>query len=150
MFELRWVCAAALTVLLAATAVAQQGKQQGKQTAAQKAQAAAAAAAAARQQAFTEFETAYKDKNLPKDVIEALFAINIDRTSFDRVQRRNNHPDPRMIQAARDTRDLGLKGRQNFDDISNSTREEISALRKHAGLKAQKSDDPKKKRSRSE
>lgn len=146
MSGVRLVGLALLSVLIATAA----GAQQGKQTAAQKAQAAREAAVAAKQQAFAAFEAGYKDKNLPKDVIDALFAINVDRASWDRVQKRNNHSDQRLIDAAKDTRDLGLKGRQNFEDISNSTREEIAALRRHAGLKAPpKKEETTKRRSRS-
>lgn len=144
MIAFRLAALAALSVLIATAAVAQQGKQ----TAAQKAQAAREAAVAARQKAFADLEAGYKDKNLPRDVIEALFAINVDRAGWDRVQRRNNHSDQRLSEAARDTRDLGLKGRQNFEDIANSTREEIAALRRHAGLKAaptKKEETPKRR-----
>ena len=92
----------------------------------------AAKAAAAKQAAYEEFAKPYADKNWSKDIVELFMAIKVDRAAYDRVQQKNKHTDQRMIQAARDTRDLGLTGRQNLDDISNSSKEDIAALKKHA------------------
>lgn len=93
--------------------------------------------AAAPQASLGEFETQYRDKGWSKEIVGVFFAIKVDRTIYDRVQARHGHTDQRLIKAARDTKELGLTGRQNFEDLSNSTASEIAALRKHAqGAKA--------------
>ena len=82
--------------------------------------------------ALADYETQYRDKGFSRDIVELFLAIGVDRAAFDRVQKKSRHSDQRMIAAARDTRDLRLSGRQNLEDISNLTKEELVALKKHA------------------
>lgn len=81
---------------------------------------------------LAEFEAQFRDKGFNRDIVETLFAIRVDRATFDRVQQKHRHSDQRMITAAKDTRDLRLSGRRDFEDISNLTREEVAELRRHA------------------
>ena len=89
-------------------------------------------------QTYTEYEAQYRDKGWPKEVVEVFYTIRVDREAYNRVQTKYRHSDQRMIVAARDTKDLRLTGRQNLDDISNLTRDEVTALRRHAQGKGPK------------
>ena len=84
------------------------------------------------QPTVADYTTQFRDKGWNRELIELFFAIKVDRAAYDRVQTKYRHTDQRMILAARDTRDLRLNGRQNFEDISTLTRDEVNQLRKHA------------------
>ena len=120
MSVLLWLCALLATSgMLLPPAAAQQAKN-------------APAAKAAPQPTLADYETQYRDKGWSRDIVALFHAIAIQRDVYDRVQAKFRHSDQRMITAARDTRDLRLAGRQNFEDISNLSRDEIAALKKHA------------------
>ena len=92
----------------------------------------APAAKGEQQPTLSDYEAQYRDKGWSRDIVELMFAIRVDRAAYDRVQQKYRHSDQRMITAAKDTRDLRLTGRQNNDDISNLSRDEVAALKKHA------------------
>ena len=114
-------CAIAAAALIAATPVV-----------AQQILNAQTSKADPQQAVIADFTAQYRDKGWNKEVVELFYTIKIDRAAYDRVQAKFRHTDQRMIIAARDTRDLRLSGRKDYEDISTLTREEVNQLRRLA------------------